>query len=218
MEAQEQQKSGAGKWIACGCGCVVLLLAAIGGCSWVGLSQFRKMGGLPEVVESLSKHPEVQEQLGTPLTYSFIPSGNVQVTGHTGTADFTFNVTGPKGAASVVYSAVLEGGDWVPTHLRVTLPDRTVLNPLEEEPEADADASIGTPPEPVDPPDAEEEAEASIGTSPDPVDEAEAEDDDVDGGNGTPDDEPSGEATDPEAEPAAPETGEEEEAEVEEAA
>jgi hypothetical protein len=63
--------------------------------------------------------PRVREVLGEPIEPAFLVSGNVNVTNGAGHAELTYDVSGPKGTATVVVNADKAGGEWTFNTLEV---------------------------------------------------------------------------------------------------
>jgi hypothetical protein len=57
-------------------------------------------------------NPELIASLGTPIKPGFLVEGSVQVQGHDGEAKLSFDVSGPKGAATVYVEAKETRGEW----------------------------------------------------------------------------------------------------------
>jgi hypothetical protein len=74
--------------------------------------------------------PEVRELLGEPIVEAgFMPLGQVNVNNGAGDAELYFQVSGPKGQASVSANALRENGQWELTYVEVT-PDDGSSGPI----------------------------------------------------------------------------------------
>jgi hypothetical protein len=125
-EPQPQQKSWWGRnwvWVVpVGC---LLPLVLVGGCTvGVVLFVFNMIKSSDVYVDSLNAiraNADVQAALGEPITPGIIVAGNVQMTNNTGHADFTYDVSGPKGSATVHVVADLQNNVWNYTKNQVTV-------------------------------------------------------------------------------------------------
>jgi hypothetical protein len=97
-----EQKSNVGKII--GCGCVALLLLAIGGGA-LGVMGFTKLmkGNAPytETIAAVQSNAEAIASLGEPIEPGFFPTGSININNGHGTVDFQIGVSGPKGSGTV---------------------------------------------------------------------------------------------------------------------
>lgn len=63
-------------------------------------------------------HPEIGAQYGAPLSFG-VPSGGIQLTASSGTANLQFDVTGPRAAGTAFVEARRRLGRWEIEHLVV---------------------------------------------------------------------------------------------------
>ncbi len=71
----------------------------------------------------VQQDPVVKEKLGEPITDTGMPMGNFKVENNSGSADFTFDVEGPKGKGTVAVDAAMSAGTWRLTSLSITFAD-----------------------------------------------------------------------------------------------
>jgi len=88
-------------------------------------TSFKKSDSYVQALAKARSNPPVMEKFGQPLEPGWFGSGNIQVTGPSGSADFEIPITGPKanGKIYVVSKNRLEGGiskpwKWKPTENR----------------------------------------------------------------------------------------------------
>jgi len=98
--------------------------------------------------------PAVQELLGEPIVEAgFMPLGQVNVNNGGGDAELYFQVSGPKGEASVSANAIRENGQWELTYIEVTPADGSsgpIVWPSDEamaEPDVEVDYSVNFQPD-----------------------------------------------------------------------
>ena len=108
--------SGNKKWILLGCsGCLGLFVIAgiIGAMMVIGITKvIKSTDGYQTALLGAQNSPEVRAELGTPIEAGFMPTGNVNVTNDSGSANLTFSIKGPKGSGAVHYRATRSGGEW----------------------------------------------------------------------------------------------------------
>ncbi|MEM9915006.1 MAG: cytochrome c oxidase assembly factor Coa1 family protein [Planctomycetota bacterium] len=56
--------------------------------------------------------PRVQAELGTPIESAFLVSGSINLSGSSGDADLSYDVSGPNGSATVYVVATKSAGVW----------------------------------------------------------------------------------------------------------
>jgi len=111
------------KWVAIGCGAVVLLVvAAIVGGVVLLFGSFRSSQPVRMAVARAERNPEVQRALGTPLRVGWFISGNFNVSGSSGKADAQVPVTGPRGRGTIYLAAHKTAGEWSFDRLEIELP------------------------------------------------------------------------------------------------
>jgi len=125
-------------WWLLGCGgCLgLILLAAIGGALlFMGVLKVVKSSGpYQTAVDLATKSPDVQAELGTPITTGFFPMGNVSTHINngveTGAADLTIPLKGPKDSGSLHYSATNSGKEWKISDFTLTVKSNGKVVPL----------------------------------------------------------------------------------------
>lgn len=124
----QEKKSGALKWIACGClGCAGLIVvvvvgffALVGGAAFTGM---KSSDAYRLAMGRAASDPEVIEEIGAPIEAGFFVSGSVSVSGATGTADLSIPISGPDGKATVFAVAEKSAGQWQFSTLEVAIAD-----------------------------------------------------------------------------------------------
>ena len=114
------------KWLGCGCGGCLALLVVLGVVGFFGFKKVVSMvKGSPvykEALVAVQNSPEVRAAIGEPIADSWMAVGNREVTNGAETANYTFNVKGPKGEAVVVVAGgVPSGGTVTISQLIVTV-------------------------------------------------------------------------------------------------
>lgn len=116
-------------WWLIGCGgCLTLLvLMVLGiGAIFFGVTKIIKSTEpYQTAVSTAANSPEVQEELGTPITPGFFIQGSVNSNSSNGTtterADLTIPLTGPKASGHVHYAATKTDGKWNVRDFTVTV-------------------------------------------------------------------------------------------------
>jgi hypothetical protein len=84
------------------------------------------MKSAPPYVASLEQvqgDTRVQAALGTPITAGSFVSGNLSTNNNSGTADFSYQVSGPNGSATVTFDAQQTNSVWTFNQLDVVIDD-----------------------------------------------------------------------------------------------
>jgi hypothetical protein len=123
-----EKKSGALKWIACGClGCaglvvivVVGFFGLIGGAAFTGM---KSNDAYKQAMARASHNPQVVEALGEPVKAGFFVSGSVNVSGPSGSADLSIPVSGPLGKGTLFVVAEKSAGLWQFSTMDVAITD-----------------------------------------------------------------------------------------------
>ncbi|HEX7814560.1 cytochrome c oxidase assembly factor Coa1 family protein [Dyella sp.] len=89
---------------------VVVGVFMVGG-FWAISSAMKHSGAYELAVKDLQQNPEVVQQLGSPMSTG-IPTGQIQVSGPSGTAHLSFSVQGSKGKGTVYVEATKAIGRW----------------------------------------------------------------------------------------------------------
>jgi hypothetical protein len=88
-----------------GCGIVVLVLTLVFGA-------LKSSEPYTQALGAAKSNSEVKALLGEPIQPGFWVSGNFQVNGSSGNADFSIPISGPKGSATVYATARKAAGRW----------------------------------------------------------------------------------------------------------
>ena len=125
------------RWgIPVGCLTVVLLIAlGIAGVFLVVIWSFRSSDVYQEAMARTRAHPQVQQALGQPIEAGWMVTGNLNVSGQSGSADLAIPLSGPKGKGTLYVEARKRAGKWAFQHLAVAVQDgpRIDLLPLQPE-------------------------------------------------------------------------------------
>lgn len=103
------------KWVVpVGC---LLPFVAMGGCLTffvvVAFGSLKSSDAYTHSLAAMRADGDVQAALGSPIDPAFLVSGNIQVGTQGGHADIAYDISGPKGKATVYAIADKEAGDWV---------------------------------------------------------------------------------------------------------
>ena len=104
---------------------LVLLLALLGAGVWIVYIQMKKSSpSFHLALQTVQKDPQVIQALGEPVddasSLLLPPTGNENMQGERGDANWWFDVKGPKGRARVFAQAKCLGGRWSLNMLEVT--------------------------------------------------------------------------------------------------
>jgi hypothetical protein len=121
----------AGWKIPLGCLLVVVLLAAFVASIFTIVSySFHKSDVFREAIARAERCRQVTNRIGTPLQPGWLPQGQIQVSGSTGTAQMAIPVTGPRGKATINLDARKVAGSWQFQTLQVQFEDSSSVNLL----------------------------------------------------------------------------------------
>ena len=85
-----------------------------------------------DAVAKATSNPQVQSELGTPVTEGFIPSGNINLNNDAGNASLDIPISGPKGNGGIRVVAIKTAGVWTYTTMEVVIdgkPEKIDLKP-----------------------------------------------------------------------------------------
>ncbi len=117
---QPQKSSGCLKYALIGCGIVVVIIAIVAVVLVaVVFGAIKSTSAYKGALSRTQNDPRVIALLGTPIRPGFFVTGNIDVKNNSGTANFTFTVTGPKGKAPVHAAATLDENGWHYSELMV---------------------------------------------------------------------------------------------------
>lgn len=94
-----------------------LLIIGGGAAFYYGIEAIKKSDAYVMSLKQVSRHPESLKILGQPINTGWMVQGNFKVEGPSGSADFSYNVNGPKDAGKVYVSAIMNAGQWRLTEL-----------------------------------------------------------------------------------------------------
>lgn len=101
-------------------------------------TSFRSSEPYQVAVSRAKANPEVVAALGSPIEEGALPSGSIQVSGGSGSADLGIPIHGPNGKATVYVQAEKFAGKWEYRRMVVSLNGREIdLLAEEENPEYD---------------------------------------------------------------------------------
>jgi len=102
------------KWcVPVGCLSIVVVLSAfVAAVGAIAVGAMRSTEPYAHALSEAKASPAVAEALGSPLEAGLFVSGNVNVTGPTGTAALAIPVSGPKGKGTIHVEATKSAGEW----------------------------------------------------------------------------------------------------------
>jgi Cytochrome oxidase complex assembly protein 1 len=110
---QPQKSSGCLKYGLIGCGIAVIILVLLAAVLLaVVFGAVKSTSVYKEALGRAQHDPRVIAVLGSPVHSGFIVTGNVSVKNNSGTADFSFPISGPKGKADLHAEATLDENGW----------------------------------------------------------------------------------------------------------
>ncbi|MEZ6056225.1 MAG: cytochrome c oxidase assembly factor Coa1 family protein [Planctomycetaceae bacterium] len=118
-------------WLLFGCLPVVVLLVCCGGCGGFFVFIMGTLKDSAPYVDSLlaaKSHPDVIDALGEPIEAGFLVQGNLQINNNKKTADITYDISGPKGTATVRAAGTGVDKVWTYDTMTVTLPTGETIN------------------------------------------------------------------------------------------
>lgn len=105
-----------GVGIGCALGAFVLgvLLCGgfIGGAVYLGFSMIKSAEPYQRSLQAAKSSTEVQEALGSPIEAGMMVTGSINLNNAEGDADLSYDVSGPKGSATVTVNATRQAGRW----------------------------------------------------------------------------------------------------------
>jgi len=125
-QTQQPQKTWWGrhwKWVV-PVGCVVPVLFCSGLILLIFSAVFGMIKGSQPYTQSLTAaqaNAQVQTALGTPIEPALLVTGNIQLNNANGFADIQYQITGPKGSATVYVVGNKTAGTWTYTTMAVEI-------------------------------------------------------------------------------------------------
>jgi len=110
-------------------GCLILPVACVGGCLWLGVSQLDSFGPFEEVIAAANRHPKVEERLGAPIKMDWRGfSDGMNATVDERRAEMTLKVKGTRGRGILRVVAHRRNGIWEynVAELQVHDPDESI--------------------------------------------------------------------------------------------
>ena len=99
--------------VPCGCGTALVVGAAIVfGIAMVAMGAIKSTTPYQEGLALAERHPQVIEALGNPVEPGWLLSGNVNISGSSGEADFSVPLKGPEGKGTLYIKATKETDEW----------------------------------------------------------------------------------------------------------
>jgi Cytochrome oxidase complex assembly protein 1 len=106
------------KWAIWGSGLVIATFLGTFLIVYAAVATLKHSEAFQLAVAKLEANPQVAESIGQPITTG-IPLGEFQIYNNTGSANFSFRISGPKGKGKVHCEATKERGRWKIDDLRV---------------------------------------------------------------------------------------------------
>lgn len=85
------------------------------------ITSFHNSDAYKQALAKAAENSQVPEFLGEPIKPSWFISGQLNVNGGTGNANFSIPISGPKGKGSIRVVAYKSGGVWRFTYLQVSI-------------------------------------------------------------------------------------------------
>jgi hypothetical protein len=85
------------------------------------VTSFHNSDAYQQALTKAAENPQVHELIGEPIKPSWFISGQLNVNGSTGNANFSIPISGPKGKGSIRAVAYKSGGVWRFTYLQVSI-------------------------------------------------------------------------------------------------
>ncbi len=118
-EAQEGSKVPWKKFLAIGCAVFFLCGLGFAGCVgsiFYGVVSVIKGSEPYQMATKLAKEsPKIEQAIGEVTGFGFMPSGKVNMSGSTGTADLSIGVNGKSGSGTLYFVAIRREGTWKTT-------------------------------------------------------------------------------------------------------
>jgi len=89
-----------------------LLVAFVAGLFVIVFSSFRASDVYKESLARAQADPQVQQWLGTPIEPGWLMTGDLKISGESGSADIAIPISGPRGKGSLYVVAFKSQGVW----------------------------------------------------------------------------------------------------------
>ena len=111
------------KWFVpvVGCGTILVCVGCVGIIVVTVFGAIKSSDVYEEAFIRVQENSAAQQALGEPIKDGFLVSGSIEITGSTGSADFTIPVSGPKASGTVYVVARRSAGVWEYTTLELEL-------------------------------------------------------------------------------------------------
>jgi tetratricopeptide (TPR) repeat protein len=100
------------KVFGCGCGCFVIVIGVLAAVFFVLLNLFKTSDSYIRATAFVRQCEQVQELVGEPMEFGFLPTGNISTSAGESTAEFAIPVKGPEGKTRVQVSMVETDDEW----------------------------------------------------------------------------------------------------------
>ncbi|HYC91117.1 MAG TPA: cytochrome c oxidase assembly factor Coa1 family protein [Thermoanaerobaculia bacterium] len=123
MNGEQPKKKGTSPWLWVGCGCALLVAAAVTFVAVIVIGVFaaiRAADPYKDGVERARGDARVQEALGTPIEPGWMLSGSIQTQNRSGDCDITVPLNGSKQSATLRVVGTKDDGRWTYTKMLVT--------------------------------------------------------------------------------------------------
>ena len=128
--------------VALGCLTPILLIGScVAGLAWVVMSSIRATDIYEDSVARAKSDPRVIEALGSPVVARWWITGNLNVEGSRGEADFNVPLQGSRNNGTLEVEGSRDGGDWTFSVMQVRVDDGPTIDLMPEN-----DPSIGESP------------------------------------------------------------------------
>ena len=105
-------------------GCLILPVACVGGCLYMGISQLKSFGPYEEAISIAAADPRVEEALGVPLELDLRGfDGPMSSDMRNDEAEFELPVKGPRGRGILRLEAERRDGEWHYSRLEIEVRD-----------------------------------------------------------------------------------------------
>ncbi len=100
------------KVFGCGCGCLLIVIGVLAAVFFVLLNLFKTSDSYIRATAFVLQCDQVQELVGEPMEFGFLPTGNISTGAATSTAEFVIPVKGPEGSTKVQVSLQKTEDEW----------------------------------------------------------------------------------------------------------
>lgn len=136
MNGEQPQKKGTNVWLWAGCGCALLVGAAIAFVLFIVFVVFaaiRSADPYRDGVARAQADTRVQEALGTPVEPGWLVGGSIQTKNRSGDCDITVPLKGSKQSGVLRVIGTKDDGRWTYTTMQVTPASGPAIELLRDE-------------------------------------------------------------------------------------